>query len=102
MTEFVELRAKSYAFSVEEEEIIKAKGIRGHVVKKHTTLDNHKKCLFGEPNFNSHTENFSIRSFQHKLVTIRSNKFTFNSYDEKRYVLNDRIHTLAHGHYKIE
>jgi len=102
MTEFVALRAKSYAYSIEGKEKIKAKGIRGHVVMNHMTLDDHKKCLFGEPNFNPHTENISIRSFRHKLMTIKSNKLTYNSNDDKRYVLNDQIHTLAHGHYKIE
>jgi len=29
-------------------EKIKAKGIRAHVVKNHMTLEDHRKCLFGE------------------------------------------------------
>ncbi|KAF0687849.1 Uncharacterized protein FWK35_00037509, partial [Aphis craccivora] len=29
-------------------EKIKAKGIRGHVVKNHMTFDHHRRCLFGE------------------------------------------------------
>lgn len=45
MTEFVALRAKSYAYSLDGKYKIKAKGIRGHVVKNHMTLEDHKKCF---------------------------------------------------------
>ena len=48
MSEFIALRAKSYAYILEGEEKIEAKGIRWHVVKNHMTFDNHKLCLFTE------------------------------------------------------
>lgn len=99
--EFIALRAKSYAFSMRDKEKIKAKGIKGHVVKNHMSLENHKKCLFGETGFQPYTDNISIRSFNHQLKTIRSRKLTYNRTDDKRFVLKDEIHTLAHGHYKI-
>lgn len=102
MLEFVALRAKSYAFSIDGEEEIKAKGIRGHVVKYHMTLDDHKKCLFDDITLNSYTENVSIRSFNHQLKTIKTNKLTFNKHDDKRFILKDGVHTLAHGHYRIK
>jgi hypothetical protein len=101
MLEFVALRAKSYAFSFEGEEKIKAKGIRGHVVKKMTLVD-HKRCLLGDQQLQRYTKNVSIRSYKHQPMTICSKKLTYNSFDDKRYVLEDQIHTLAHGHYKIE
>ncbi|KAL4082979.1 hypothetical protein QTP88_028325 [Uroleucon formosanum] len=72
MTEFCALRAKSYAYKIigkdergddKIDEKIKAKGIRGHVVKKHMTLEDHKKCLFGEVGVEVYKENVSIRSF---------------------------------------
>ncbi|KAF0751118.1 Uncharacterized protein FWK35_00013909 [Aphis craccivora] len=45
--EFIALRAKSYTYKiVGQEEKIKAKGIRGHVVKFHMTFEDHMKCLF--------------------------------------------------------
>jgi hypothetical protein len=111
MYEFVALRAKSYAFSIEPVENvkakgvtvvdkIKAKGIRGHVVKK-MTLEDHKRCLFGDGSLQQYTENVSIRSYNHQLMTIKSNKLTYSNHDDKRYGLDDKIHTLAHGHYKI-
>lgn len=102
MIEFIALRAKSYAYDIEGKEKIKAKEIQGHVVKYHMTLEDHKRCLFDDETLNRYTENVSIRSRQHKLVTIKTNKLTYNRHDDKRYVLDDRVHTLAHGHYKIE
>ncbi|CAI6375722.1 unnamed protein product [Macrosiphum euphorbiae] len=118
ITEFCALRAKSYAFNVyagEEDAVrdkddkdkvggekIKAKGIRQHVVKNHMTLEDHKKCLFGEAGVEAYKDNVSIRSFKHQLMTIKTKKLAYNSYDDKRLVLQDKVHTLAHGHYSIE
>ncbi|KAL4153079.1 hypothetical protein QTP88_000912 [Uroleucon formosanum] len=109
VTEFCALRAKSYAFNIypgEDDRVggerIKAKGIRAHVVKNHMTLEDHRKCLFGEDGLELYRENVSIRSFNHQLMTIKTKKLTYNSYDDKRVVLEDKINTLAHGHYSIE
>ncbi|KAL4090133.1 hypothetical protein QTP88_025032 [Uroleucon formosanum] len=108
ITEFCALRAKSYAFHIHSGdddrvggEKIKAKGIRQHVVKN-MTLEDHKKCLFGEAGVEAYKDNVTIRSFKHQLVTIKTKKLTYNSYDDKRVVLQDKVHTLAHGHYSIE
>ncbi|XP_050062269.1 uncharacterized protein LOC126551919 [Aphis gossypii] len=110
ISEFCALRAKSYAYKIHSSntsdtagrESIKAKGVRRHVVKNHMTLEDHRKCLFGEAGVKAYQENVSIRSFKHKLLTIKTNKLTYNSYDDKRVVLYDKINTLAHGHYCIE
>ncbi|XP_022160048.1 uncharacterized protein LOC111026303 [Myzus persicae] len=118
MTEFCALRAKSYAYNIyagEEDEQkanedeskigggnIKAKGIKAHVVKNHMSLADHVKCLQDDPGLIRYSMNTSIRSYKHNLVTQNMNKLTYNSYDDKRVVLQDKIHTLAHGHYSIE
>jgi len=104
MTEFYALRAKSYAYILQGKEKIKAKGIRRHVVKNHMTFNDHKKCLFGNSDVSdvSDRQNVSIRSFNHQLKTIKTKKLTYNSYDDKREVLDDKIHTLAHGHYSLQ
>lgn len=74
--EYIALRAKAYAFEMDNVEKIKAKGIRSHVVKNHnTTFEDHKKCLFGEK-MEAYRGNVSIRSFKHQLHTIKSNKIT--------------------------
>jgi len=43
----------------------------------------------------------TIRSHHHKLYTIEQNKKSLSSFDDKRYILNNGVDTLAHGHYKI-
>jgi hypothetical protein len=101
MTEFCALRSKSYAYILNGKEKIKAKGIRKHVVKNHMTFSDHKKCLFEEKGENKR-ENVSIRSFNHQLTTIQTNKITYNNYDDKRVVLEDKVHTVAHGHYSLK
>ena len=44
----------------------------------------------------------AIRSINHKLHTYHCNKISINSYDNKMYILNDGITSLAHGHYTIK
>ncbi|XP_022169813.1 uncharacterized protein LOC111033410 [Myzus persicae] len=102
MTEFCALRAKSYAYKLNGTEKIKAKGIRGHVVKNHMSFNDHKKCLFDDSDLDVYRQNVSIRSFKHQLKTIKSNKLTYNNFDDKRVILEDKIHTLAYGHYSLE
>lgn len=181
MYEFVALRAKSYAFDIERIVEIRAKGIRGHVIRNHLTFADHKRCLFAKDDdddevsdsdelddelnvsmgklvaikcargviarihgdaastsaratsstlialplsphpltppppppaqklqqqqyYNPYTpyrENVSIRSYEHQLKTVKTIKLALNRSDDKRYVLQDHVHTLAHGHYKI-
>ncbi|XP_060848479.1 uncharacterized protein LOC132927929 [Rhopalosiphum padi] len=110
MTEFCALRAKSYAYKIQGlddmnvKEQIRAKGVRGHVVKNHMTFEGHRACLFEgmEPGVNNRQLNMCIRSFKHQLTTVQTNKIIYNNYDDKRVILEDKIHTLAHGHFRIE
>jgi len=101
MREFCALRAKSYAYILDDKEKIKAKGIRGHVIKNHMTFENYKKCLFGDADLDFYHQNFSIRSFKHQLNTIKMNKLTYNSFDNKKVIMEDKVHTLAHRHYSL-
>jgi len=48
MREFCALCAKSYTYILKDNEKMKAKVIRRHVVKKHMTFQDHKQCLFGD------------------------------------------------------
>jgi len=176
MYEFIALRAKSYAYKLEGDEKLVAKGIRGHVVRNHMTFEDHKRCLFevddaadgveseevggddddymendfdddttlkGEelkrrarlmaqsvintihgnaaaataagiagvefsptplPPYTPYTpyrQNVSIRSFEHRVKTIKTMKMTLNRFDDKRVVDDDRIRTRAYGHYAL-
>ena len=42
-----------------------------------------------------------IRSYNHQLYTEEINKVTFSGDDDKKHVLENRIDTLALGHYKL-
>ena len=40
-----------------------------------------------------------IRSKQHTISSV-SKKIGLNAFDNKRYILDDGVHTLAHGHWR--
>ena len=42
-----------------------------------------------------------IRSYDHELYSEKVRKVALCPFDDKRYVKNDGITTLAHGHYSI-
>ena len=47
------------------------------------------------------TYNEKIGSKKHKIYTQESNKIPLSCFDDKRYILDDGIHTLAYGHKDI-
>ena len=42
-----------------------------------------------------------IRSYKHEVYTEEVNKIALSSSDDKRHILDDGVHTLALGYYKI-
>ena len=99
ITEFVGLRAKMYAYKTFEKEAARAKGIT-KVYRKGLKVDDYKRVLFhGESTF---ALQHSIRSFQHNLATIRFNKKALCAYDDKRWLADDGVSSLAYGHYKLK
>ena len=42
-----------------------------------------------------------IRSHCHEIYSIKLNKIALSLYDDKRFILEDGVNTVAHGHYKI-
>ena len=70
------------------------------VVKDELQYDDFQICLTtGDVKYDDfHT----IRSINHNLHTFHCNKISLNSYDNKRYILNDVISSLAYGLYKIK
>ena len=98
--EFVGLRAKLYSYKMfEGEESKKCKGVRKSVVKKSITHEDYKKCLTDQkPQLRKMNV---IRSYKHDIFTEEVNKVALSANDDKRYILEDGINTLALGHYKI-
>ena len=42
-----------------------------------------------------------IKPFNHRMYTNESNKISLSAFDNKRYILEDRINTLPYGHKDI-
>ena len=98
--EFVGLRAKLYSYKMfEGKENKKCKGIKKSVVKKSITHEDYKTCLL-TGNEQLRKQNI-IRSYKHEVYTEEVNKIALSASDDKRYILEDGINTLALGHYKI-
>ena len=94
ITQFVGLRPKLYSYKVEDEkELKKCKGIKKNVIKKKLDFDDYVKCLFtGEKEMRSMK---IIRSENHDIYSKEVNKVALSNQDDKRQVLDDKIHTLA-------
>ena len=98
--EFVGLRPKLYSYKMHEgEETKKCKGIKKSVVKKSITHQEYKKCLFtGKQQLRKMN---LIRSHKHEIFTEEVNKVALCPNDDKRHILEDGVHKLALGHYRI-
>ena len=77
----------------------KCKGISKHTVKKDITIDNYRDTLFNSLEKKTHTMK-AIRSHNHILTNCEITKCSLYCFDNKRYILEDRITTLAYGHYE--
>ena len=60
---------------------------------------NYKETLFN--NKQMHHKMKTIRSQNHQLGSYEINKVSLSCYDDKRYILEDGIHTYAYGHKDI-
>ena len=101
ISEFVGLRPKLYAYKMHEgKEEKRCKGVKKAVVTRSINFEDYKTCLFtGKPQ--TRTMNV-IRSHRHELFTEEINKIALSANDDKRVILEDGIHTLAHGHWRAD
>ena len=97
ISEFVGLRPKMYSFKVGNVEKKTGKGIKKSVVKKDIRHDMYRDALLNE-NQTFATMRF-IRSFNHVLYSVTATKKALVPYDDKRFVLNDKITTRPYGHF---
>ena len=104
--EFVRLRAKLYSFKLQRllhshtgKVEKKCKGVKKSVVKKKISHQDYKDCLFsGRPQMRKMNV---IRSHGHEIFTETVNKVALSANDDKRVIL-DGIHTVAHGHVRLQ
>ena len=96
ISEFVELKSKMYSLiSVNDEEVTKAKGVNKKI--------RHKE--FVDVLFNKNVIRHNMKRIQsklHKIETYDVYKISLSCFDDKRYVLNGGVNTLAYFHKDIK
>jgi hypothetical protein len=113
MEAFCGLRSKTYVYKLRKEKrkgkrkgkknVItlhsKCKGITKSYRKK-ITFQNYKACVQSFSKFE--IDQFTIRSKNHKLQTLKINKLCFSSFDDKRYLMQCGVHSVPYGSVLIE
>ena len=96
MTEFCALRAKAYAYRLDDDtEEKKAKGTKKCIVKRELTFKNHMDSLLNDEAIIKLQQRF--RSDHHRVYTEEVNKTALSSNDDKRLRTYDRITTYPYG-----
>jgi len=95
MIEFVGIRSKMYSYRTKEDEVKKLKGITKSVVEKNIQFKDYINCIFNEET--SKHKMRCLRSEDHEMYIEEINKISLNPFDDKRYILDDGIHTVAYG-----
>ena len=96
MTEFVALRAKAYAYLMEDgSEHKKAKGTKKCVIKRELMFENYKDSLFNDEIILKLQQRF--KSDHHKVYTEEVNKIALSSNDDERLQTFDKIATYPYG-----
>ena len=96
MTEFCALRAKAYAYKLDDDtEMKKAKGTKKCIVKREITFKNYADALFNDEVIIRSQQRF--RSDHHRVYTEEVNKIALSSNDDKRIQTYDKITTYPYG-----
>ena len=98
LREVVCLRSKLYSIDFEGGKKQSAKGVTKSV-KKTLHHDLFKQCLFSKEKITKTMA--QLRSFNHQIVVNSVEKAALTAFDDKRYLLDDGIRSLAYGHYSI-
>jgi len=102
-SKLVGIRSKMYNMEMQEQTDkciykLAEKGVPGY--KKHNNIQLFEDILFKETQ--NHIDYNRIGSSNLDVYTIHQKKVALSNFDDKRYILDDGITTLAHGHYKIQ
>lgn len=77
----------------------KAKGVKNYVAKN-LTFEEYSSCLLDREKRLIKNQHL-FRNRLHEIYTESINKTALNGDDDKRFICEDGIRTLAWGHYKI-
>jgi hypothetical protein len=99
--EFVGLRAKMYSLLTYDDSMAKrtAKSIKKPCVAKHLRHDMYLRML--REKTIEHAKYRLFRSRAHKTETVEYSNVALCAYDDKRFVLDDGVATLAYGHVRL-
>ena len=96
MSEFCALKAKAYAFKLDNDtEVKKAKGTKKCIVKREITFKNYVDAFFKDKTLIKSQQQF--RSDHHKVYTEEVNKIALSSNDDKRIQTFDKVTTYPCG-----
>ena len=96
VTEFFALRAKAYAYKLDDDtEHKKAKGTKKCIVKREIIFENYKDSLFNDKVIIRSQQKF--KSYNHKVYTEEVNKIALSSNDDKRIQTFDKVTTDPYG-----
>ena len=105
MTEFVELRPKTYACQIDDynddddddddNKLKEAKGTKKCVIKRELKFNNYKDCLLNNKVVLKSQQRF--KSAKHDIYTENVNKITLSPNDNKRLSTFDKITTYPYG-----
>ena len=96
MIEFCALRAKAYAYKLDDDtEMKKAKGTKKCIVKREITFKNFADALFNDEVIIRSQQRF--RSDHHRVCTGEVNKIALSSNDDKRIQTFDKVATFLYG-----
>lgn len=100
ITHFCGLRSKLYAYKIENSKVEKrAKGVKRSVVERSLNFEDYVCCL--RENRDIFRKMKFIRSKKLQIFSVESNKRALSASDDKRYICDDGISTLAWGHKNI-
>lgn len=94
--ELVGQQSKCYSLLQENDCKNTAKGIKRCVKEKYLKHELYKSVLFDKKQVMNVQRTF--KSDNHNVYSVETNKISLSSYDNKRYILDDGITTLAYGH----
>jgi hypothetical protein len=100
MVEFVGLASKLYSFSKPDgKDKITCKGVKANI-KNMFNVQQFKKCLFQQSELMAKVQMFGTKN--HTIYSMEQNKLAISCFDNKRFILDDSINTMAYGHYKLK
>jgi hypothetical protein len=101
MEKYFGLRSKVYSHNIFEngKEDKKAKGVKKNIIQKEICFEDFRKCLLTkEPTYKKQN---MFRTQRHDIYTVEKNIKALSASDDKRFILEYGMNTLAWGITKL-